>query len=232
MSAIHNRVKNIIFAFVILLLIVVNVSQYIEKQKYIQYMSDNLMVDFGNMNSSILRANSVLDRILTTKELSQEDASLLKDASVLIASELQDYHQIAVYDLKRESIDNLSDTSETVASDIAIYFSDLFGNLPSVHGSVKLNEYQLEKIKTIKQLSDRWRDEVEVHAVTVNPGQTVEETIDRFLNGNYQEIYEKNAITKEYWVDFLVNLSNKTEAYLNQKNLNTEHGFGSYLSLN
>jgi hypothetical protein len=193
-------------------------------------MSDNLTYDFGNMNSNILRTNSVLNRVLSSEDLSEEDASYLKGAAALITRQLMDYRQIAVYDLERIAFDELPNASEIAAADMAIFYGDLYAEYPSTKESVALNEEQLKKFRTIKQIVEIWHEEVEVHSAIVNPSKTVEETAELFLDGEYPDIYEEGNITEEHWVDHLVNLSNRTEAHLKEYFIDTDHGLRKYLS--
>lgn len=223
------EVKYIVISFVTLLLVALNLYQFNDKQKYIDYMSKNLTYDLGNMNRSILMSNHVLNRIISTKELNREDANYLEAASRLIAKELQDYHQIAMHDLDRISPDEISRDSEKAAFDILNYFVNINSDFPSDKETMSLNEKQLEKINEIKHINDIWRREVEIHAVLVNPNSSVNDSVKMFLEGEYLDIYKETSIAKDDWVELLVELSNRTEKYLNEQ---FEYGLGNYLSMN
>lgn len=232
MSAAKNRIIYIALSVVILLLVASNIYQYLDKQKYIHYMSENITFDFGNMNSNIIRTNIVLEDVLSDKEIAIEDLTYLRDAAFLIAEQLQDYQQIAVHDLRRVTSDELSNASGNTASDIADYFARMYMNHDPNKESIELNESQLKKIYTIKQINDMWREEVEVHAAVTNPSEPVKETLLLFLDREFHDIYEENAITQEHWVHLLINLSNRTEAFLEENYPDVDHGFRKYLYTN
>ncbi|RPF53930.1 hypothetical protein [Aquisalibacillus elongatus] len=208
------NVKYTIIVAIIVLLASLNVYQYLDKQKYTEYMSKELATDFGNLHYSVLKSNYVLNRTLDTEKLTYEDATYLQSASGRIFQNLSNYSQIAIYDLERLSHEDVPETPVDLGIDMSLYFEDLLNDEFQSEEALQLNDHQLEQLRAMDEVYKVWDQEVKDHLIVLNPNESEEKSVEMIMNHSMREFYDEYSITDDHWIDFMTDISAKTEEHV------------------
>jgi hypothetical protein len=225
------NIKVMAIGIIIVLLIIFGTFQYIDKQKYVKYMSNELSNDLGNMNRHILMNDRYLTRILETKEISNVEAKFLRTINGLILASSSTYQDISIYYLKKADHDEISNLFSNTASDFNHFFWMLEDYYFTESDTIKLDSKKLEQLKVMKEINDLWVHEVEKHLRSLNNDFTTEEQVEMLIEGGeYHKIYdEDNIIAQDNWVILLKELSKKTEQYLDKQFPNLIYDFTDFI---
>lgn len=221
---------SLLLGIALLLAITIGVNQYFEKQRYERYLSLQVANDFSELSSAIINNQRIYSEILTTNEISFEQAESLYKNNYAIVRLTQNYQNLARL-LKFVSDSELSNLPTNNASSIAYFFEHLIWgigenegltnkenrvfHLPfelAAFGSFQLEDIDIEKIDKIRQLNELW-----VNVLTENiTGVSSERIVDPDI---YFETYKETAVKSRFWLDVVAKMDEVTKKFLDENYL-------------
>jgi len=219
-----------IASIIISIIIVFGLFQYFDKQKYIHYISHDVNNYLWNLNRSVIIIDKELDNLLDSKKLSYEEAMLLDDFNENIYSFYLRLEDIAEYDLQKVTGDEISSSVNETADAFHRYFEKLRKKQIQKGETIQLNKSQLEQIQFIKETNKIWLQEVKDHLDSLNNNLTLDETLQKYKNDGYFEVYNRERVAiKSHWVTLIKNLSDKTEDHQSDIFPSKYHSLKSFL---
>ncbi|MBU9713559.1 hypothetical protein [Evansella tamaricis] len=223
-----QKVAGVFLLVVIIIISIWGVNQYLDKQRYENYLSLQIANNISTLISSITANQQIYNEIISSKTISLGQVETLYDNNYSIVRITQDYQQfaIALKRLDRDSVNNLPANNST---NIANFFYLLIWDIAKEEGFDKdireshfpyeltytskfeVEQNEIEKIKKIRELNELWLTTIVENVVGVSDNGRLNPDV-------YFDTYKDEAVISEYWVDIVTEMDGYTRDFL-------EHNF-------
>lgn len=190
-----------ILIVILLVLITLNIIQFIENRNYEEYLSQKVKNSVSLFSSSILENNILLEEAINNQEITNRKLNRLGINFLSIANIHREL--IEIYDIKSER-KNISPTTIEIADDCSMFISmKMLGN----YG----NQYKIIEDEYIIELSSEYLESLKIMQKVVNEWFNIinDNVVGATSDGMKSVYWEKydNAINNHYWIDILDELA-------------------------
>lgn len=222
--------KKVFLSIIATLFILFGVNQYLEKQRYEDYLSLQVANDFSRLSFAIFNSQRIYEEVLSTETISLEQVKVIFDNKYSISRITQDYQGFGS-DLNRINRNDVENLPALNTSSIAEYFRRLSWDkaekldlapesvlqqfpypLEEV-GTFPIEQKQVEAIEMFTDLNSRWINVINKYVKGANEGSL---TLDSDV---YFAAYGDTALKEDYWTDVVVAMDVATREFLKEHNI-------------
>lgn len=203
--------KVIIITLAFSLLLTLGIKGHMDKAIYVRYISHQALDGFENLANLILLNDNIYRDVLEKETITVSDLRTLSNTNHEIVISIQSLNGLA-RETNRIKSQGYPISAEA-ALDIHTYFRRLTYSLENslnLDDEIALNSTDIEIIYLINELNESW-----VNLLLEIDGVILEEykNRNRVNSSIYRNRYSNRALTRNYWTNFLIDLSEEAKFF-------------------